>query len=214
MLINFIRYLFFIILIRPLILVVLGLNIRNRIKLPTTGPAILVANHNSHLDTLVLMTLFPLSRLSSIRPVAAMDYFCSNPLLKWFSLNIMHIIPLERKFSTYHKDPLANISLALEEKQIVIIYPEGTRGEPEKMSNFKKGIAHLTERHQDVPVVPIFMHGLGKSLPSGEGILVPFFCDVFIGDQLFWTGDRNTFMELLNQQMQSLSEKGNFPLWH
>ena len=73
--IRALRLLFWMLIGRPLALVVLGLNVRSRHGLPRSGPAIVVANHNSHLDTFVLISLFPLALLGKLRPVAAADYF-------------------------------------------------------------------------------------------------------------------------------------------
>lgn len=207
------QQLFFLLIVRPVVLVVLGLNIRHRERIPIKGPAIVVSNHNSHLDTLVLMTLLPWPLLPRLRPVAAKDYFLRNRILAWFALNIMHIIPLEREIIDRHQDPLAACAEALQNGDILILFPEGSRGDPEQMGTFKSGIAHLAKRHPDVPITPIFLHGLGKALPKGEAVLVPFFCDVFIGESIGWSGDRTSFMTSLEQGIKALAEEGYKPAW-
>ena len=68
---KLLQILFFALMVRPLIMVVLGLNIHNKERLPLQGPAIVAANHNSHLDALTLLSLWPLTKLHQVRPVAA-----------------------------------------------------------------------------------------------------------------------------------------------
>ncbi len=210
---RFIRVLFFNLFVRFLVLVLLGLNVRHRERLPLRGPAILVANHNSHLDTLVLMTLLPRKLLPQIQPVAAMDYFLRNRFLAWFALNVIGILPLDRDSRARGEDPLAPVDRALAEGKILIFFPEGTRGEPERMTGFKKGIAHLARRHPEVPVTPVYLHGLGKALPKGEALLVPFFCDVFVGEPLEWRGSKEEYMARLGQTMQQLADQGASAPW-
>jgi 1-acyl-sn-glycerol-3-phosphate acyltransferase len=206
------HWLFFAIIVRPLIWVVLGLNIRHYERFPQQGPMIIVANHNSHLDTLVLMSLFPLSCLPKVRPVAAADYFLRNSWIAWFALNIIGIIPIMRK-KTADVDPFTMVYQALAQEDIVILFPEGTRGEPEQMSQFKSGIAYLAKNCPQVSVIPIFFHGLGKALPRGEMLFVPFFCDVFIGEPLQWQGDKENYMKELDLAMHRLANEGHFSAW-
>ncbi len=207
------RWLFFAFFVRPIMLVVLGLNVRRREQLPTGGPAVLVANHNSHLDAVTLMSLFPLRMLPQLRPVAAQDYFFRNPLLKWFALHIMGILPLDRKVKSKRKHPLEGINVALERGEIVIVFPEGSRGAPEELGDFKAGIAHIAKKNPEVPVIPIFMHGLGKALPKGEALLVPFFLDVFVGEAIDWRDDKEAYMEKLSSRMTTLAKEGHFSPW-
>jgi 1-acyl-sn-glycerol-3-phosphate acyltransferase len=210
---RLLRLLFFIIVIRIVVLIIIGLRIVNKERLPKSGPAIIVANHNSHLDTMVLMTIFPIKLLDKLRPVAAEDYFLKNPFLAWFSLNILNILSLKRQNLSVRENPLLNCSEALTNGDILIIYPEGSRGKPESLSTFKSGIAHLAKSHPDVPIYPIFMYGLGKVLPKGEALLVPFFCDIFIAEKIYWTGSKQKFMDLLNQSIKDLASEVNFSSW-
>jgi len=209
---KLLRLVFFALIVRPLALVIIGLNVRHRERLPKVGPAIVAANHNSHLDTLVLMSLFPLSLLPKIRPVAAADYFLCNRFIAWFALKLIGIVPIKRRVSG-SEDPLAAASKALEQGDILILFPEGSRGEPEHLAQFKSGISHLAKRHPAAPVIPIFLHGLGKALPKGEALLVPFFCDVFVGEAMSWQGDKHAFMDELDGRMHGLAEEGEIGAW-
>jgi len=210
---NVLRLLFFVLIVRPVLWIVLGFNVRNRERLPMEGPALIVANHNSHLDTLSLMSLLPLRLLPRIRPAAAADYFLRNRYLAWFALNIIGIIPIERGSGKPAEAVLAGVTTALDRGDIVILFPEGTRGEPECLGSFRKGIAILCGLRPQVPVYPVFLHGLGKALPSGSFLLVPFFCDVFVGEALAWSGDELGFMQMLDERFRGLMAAEQYALW-
>ena len=204
---------FFLLVVRPLTMLVLGLNIRAIERLPLQGPAIIAANHNSHLDTLTLMSLWPLAKVHQVRPVAAADYFLSNAKLAWFSLNIMHIIPIDRERKEKVSDPLAAPADALARNEILILFPEGSRGEPEQLSRFKSGVARLVERCPAAPIIPVFMHGLGKALPRGDFLLVPFFLDVAIGEPIYWRGSVAETMQAYEAAMRELAQTVEIPAW-
>jgi 1-acyl-sn-glycerol-3-phosphate acyltransferase len=204
------RWFFFAIFVRILVLLVIGMNVRGRGNLPTSGPAIIVANHNSHLDTLVLVSLLPLSLLARTRPVAALDYFLRSKALAWFALNIIGILPINRAGGA---NPLMGLRKALDEGSILILYPEGSRGAPEEMIEFKRGVALLARDCPSVPVIPVFMHGLGKALPKGTKLFVPFICDVFVGEPVPVSGDSRSFTTKLRHSIEELAKQGTYPPW-
>jgi 1-acyl-sn-glycerol-3-phosphate acyltransferase len=210
---RFLRGTFFLLLIRPVLALVLGANVRGRAHLPRKGPAVIVANHNSHLDTLTILALFPLADLPRLRPVAAMDYFMRNPVMAWFATNIIGIIPIDRKKRAEDGNPLEPCEQALDRGEILILFPEGSRGEPERLIQFKKGVAHLIKARPQTPVHPIFMHGLGKALPKDSMLLVPFNCDIVIGEPLRWTDSVDSFMEILQQRMAALAATIRMASW-
>ena len=157
----------------------------------------LAGNHNSNLDALAIMSLMPLRLLPKLRPVAAMDYFYTSRLRGWFANNIVGIIPVKRGSGKEGGNPLQLAEEALERGEILVIFPEGTRGEPETLQAFKKGIGHLAHARPKVPVVPIFMHGLGKALPRGSMLLVPFNVTVNVGEPVYGTDSYAEFVSKL-----------------
>ena len=198
------RGLIILLLVKPVAYLVLGLSVVGRRKLVRKGPAIIAANHNSHLDTALLYALFPVRLLPSLRPVAAADYFLSGPISRWLSINIIGILPIDRDGGG--GDPLEGARRALARNEILFLFPEGSRGAPEEMSSLKSGVARLAEAFPDVPIVPVFMRGAGQSLPKGSRLFVPYRCHAAIGAALFWTGDKSTFMDALKEAFLSLSE--------
>ena len=204
---NLLRILFFLVIVRPLILFVMGVNVFGRENLPLNKQFILVSNHNSHLDALALMNLFPLKQLKHVHPVAASDYFMKNPFISWFSTTFLNIVPIPRSGFTKTNNPLTCMGEILSKGDSLIIFPEGTRGKPEIMASFKSGIAHLIGKYPSVPVLPIFMKGMGKSLPRGEMILVPFYCDVIIGQPQYFFGTKEEIVKQVEEAVINLRKK-------
>ncbi|GAA5647625.1 lysophospholipid acyltransferase family protein [Vibrio proteolyticus] len=201
------KMLFVLLIVKPLVFIGLGLNIIQRQNLPTHGPVIVAANHNSHLDTLVLLALFPISMVHKVRPVAAADYFLANKLIAWLSLNVIGIIPIRRSPTREQRDAIFDqCHQALRNGDILIIFPEGSRGEPEIMSGLKKGIYHLLRQHEQCSVTPVVMRGLGRSLPKGTAMLVPFNCDVVIGEPIRHFEDASHFIQTMQNCYQQLTQ--------
>jgi 1-acyl-sn-glycerol-3-phosphate acyltransferase len=176
----------FVLLIRPFLTLFMGLATRHRCNLPLHGPAIIIANHNSHLDTLTIMSQMPLRALWHVRPVAAADHF-GKGVRGHIARVVLRAILIERHSNRGVKalDPVLS---ALDEKQIIVFYPEGSRGEAEVLAQFKHGIAHLVEARPDVPLIPVYLHNMGKCFPKGSWLFVPFNCEMIVGAQADLTG--------------------------
>jgi 1-acyl-sn-glycerol-3-phosphate acyltransferase len=210
---RLLRFLFFAVVVRAVILVALGLTVRHRERLPRDEPAVLAGNHNSNLDALALMSLMPLKLLPKLRPVAAMDYFYTSSLRGWFANNIIGIVPVKRGSGKEGGNPLQLAEEALDRGEILVLFPEGTRGEPEQLQAFKKGIGHLARARPKVPVTPVFMYGLGKALPKGSALLVPFNVSVTVGEALYGKESHDEFVASLEKAMTELAAEEKLPVW-
>jgi 1-acyl-sn-glycerol-3-phosphate acyltransferase len=105
-------------------------------------------------------------------------------MIAWFSRTCIGIIPLDRSGNSDKDELFSGCLQALDQGNILIIFPEGSRGNPEKISKLRKGIFYLLKDRPGIPIIPVVMHGLGRALPKGEALLVPFNCDVSIGEPL------------------------------
>jgi 1-acyl-sn-glycerol-3-phosphate acyltransferase len=188
---------------RPIARLFTGADVIGSEHLPRRGPAIVAANHHSHVDTLLLLSIFSPRVVGKVRPVAAADYFLSNPITRWLSIRLAGITPISRAV-TRGEDLLAPAKEALGRGEILLIFPEGTRGSREEMAPLKAGLTRLLEAHPQAPVIPVWIQGAGRVLPKGARVPVPMNCCVLVGEPMAWSGDRQAFMAELKARLEAL----------
>ena len=142
-----------------------------------------VANHNSHLDTVMLLRLFPLSLINRVKVVAAGDYF-SHGLGGMAGKALFNMLLLDRRAKNA-ANAMEPLHQALREGYSLVLFPEGTRGKPGELQEFKGGIGKLAMEFPDIPVYPVCIHGVEKSLPRGGVIPVPFAIRLELLDPVF-----------------------------
>lgn len=200
------QILFFAAFVRPFLRLFVGMRVKGRENLPARGPFVLIANHSSHLDTVALMSLFPLRDLWRIRPCAASDYFERNRMVAFLSHTFIGILPIDRKHIRRENHPLKVMVDAMAAGDCLILFPEGTRGEGEAVHDFKPGIAHLIESQPSLTIVPIHLRNFGRALPKGEFVPLPFFCEVRIGPSPNLVGTREEVLALLKAAIVDLGD--------
>lgn len=145
---------------------------------------IILANHNSHLDTLSLMASLPGNVLWKVKPVAAEDYFGNTPIKAAFSNYLINTLLIRRKGEKDEEhNPIKRMLEALDAGYSLILFPEGTRGHGEQnMEKMKPGIAKILSERPHIKYVPVYLTGMGKSLPKGELLVLPYKSSVNFGE--------------------------------
>ncbi len=140
-------------------------------RLPESGPVVLVCNHVSFVDAVVIMGESP-------RPIRfVMDHNIFRiPVLRTF-FNQLKAIPI----ASARTDPETlrrahqSIQQALDEGEMVCIFPEGRITDTGELTPFKQGVRRIVERNP-VPVIPMALRGLWGSFFSrygGEAFSLP-----------------------------------------
>ncbi len=133
-------------------------------KLPSRGPFILSANHQSFLDPAVLISLLPWPVFRELFFVGTSEIFGSGLMRR--VARTMKLIPV---------DPDSNLvpamragAFGLRRGKVLVLFPEGERSIDGVPRTFKKGAAILST-HLQVPIVPVALSGFFEVLPRGKG---------------------------------------------
>ncbi|HEV8444643.1 MAG TPA: MFS transporter [Steroidobacteraceae bacterium] len=137
------------------------IRVRGLENIPENGPALLVSNHVSFMDALVIGG-------SVRRPVRfVMDHNIFRIPVMGFIFRTAHAIPI----APAREDPSAlerafdQIDRELADGEVVCIFPEGKLTRDGEMSEFKTGVERILER-RPVPVIPMALRGLWGSFFS------------------------------------------------
>lgn len=175
------RFVLYRLILRPFLSFIIGVKFPKASEFPE-GQFILVSNHNSHLDTVSLLCSLPVKRLKDVHPAAAADYFARNKVMAALCEFFLNTVFVRRKGEGGAVlKPLDELDMHIKDGKSLILFPEGTRGQPEQIVDFKCGAAVLLQRNPHVKLVPVFMIGMGKAMPKGDGLLIPTECEIRIG---------------------------------
>jgi len=171
---------------------------------------IIVANHNSHLDTLSLLASVPRQLIHKIKPVAAADHFGKTRLkekLSNFFINTL-LIQRSRDKSNPENDPINTMLNAIDDGYSLIIFPEGTRGSPEEEEPLKKGVGIILSQRPEIKFVPAYMKGMGKAMPKDDSLIVPFNSSLTFGEPTkVLSNDAAQIVEQIKIKFDELKEK-------
>ena len=129
---------------------------------PAEGAALLVANHISWLDGVLIMTL-------SRRPVRSFVHAGNfrHPWLRWWALQWGAILVDSGPKSIARS--LKEARQALADGERVLIFPEGGLSRTAQVRTFRPGMTRILKGNTDVPVIPIYLDGLWGSIFSFSG---------------------------------------------
>jgi 1-acyl-sn-glycerol-3-phosphate acyltransferase len=133
-------------------------------RIPDEGPAVIVCNHVSYVDALVIAAACP-------RPVRfVMDHRIFKLPILSFVFRTSRTIPI----ASAKEDPemmeraFAEVAKALREGDLVAIFPEGRITDTGELYPFRPGIKRILDA-TPVPVVPMALRGLWGSFFSRKG---------------------------------------------
>jgi 1-acyl-sn-glycerol-3-phosphate acyltransferase len=145
--------------------------VEGRENLPTDPPFVLVANHSSHLDALLLASPLPLRIRDRVFALAAGDVFFEKTTTAIFATTFINALPLWRRKTT--GKALGELRQRLtEEPCAYVLFPEGGRSRNGGMLPFKPGVGMMVAG-TDVPVIPCHLQGTGEAYPAGTTIPRP-----------------------------------------
>jgi len=143
-------------------LIGLKINVKHPEKMLKAQPAVVIFNHQSQADGLIIMKMFR----DNFAAVGKKEIGKFKPLAKAYEF--AGIIPIDRANTQSAIEAMKPLVDALAvEKRNVAIAPEGTRSPTAKPLPFKKGPFHVAMQ-AGVPILPVVLHDTAKIQPKGQ----------------------------------------------
>ncbi|MDP1899131.1 MAG: lysophospholipid acyltransferase family protein [Rubrivivax sp.] len=147
---------------------------------PKAEQRIYFANHQSHLDWVLIWAALPRDLRAVTRPIAARDYWTSSRFKQWLTTDVFHAVYVSRA-RTQDQDPLEPLVQALASGDSLVLFPEGTRSSKGLPQAFKSGLYHLAAQFPEVQLIPAWIANVQRVMPKGEVVPVPVLCTVTFG---------------------------------
>lgn len=124
-------------------------------------PSVIIANHQSALDLLCVMTL------ATKTVIVTKDWVWRNP---FFGTAVRYAEYLPTSVCTMDND--RRIESLLERGYSIIVFPEGTRSKDLKLGRFYSGAFHIAQKY-GLEIIPVVLHGTGYVFGKGSRVVRP-----------------------------------------
>ena len=165
------------------------------------GPVLFAANHQSHMDTPVLLSALSGRHRYQVAPAMAKEFFAAhfhpthhrrrdritNSLNYYLAALFFNAFPLPQREAGTRRT-LRYIGELISDGFSVLIFPEGRRADTAEIGRFLPGIGMISSR-LNVPVIPVRLEGMGLILHHSWRMARPGHVRVVIGPPLYLTGD-------------------------
>ncbi|AOA58111.1 lysophospholipid acyltransferase family protein [Acinetobacter larvae] len=179
---------------------------------PEPKQRIYYANHNSHIDFILLWSSLPKAIRKETRPIAASDYWAKDRFRRFLIEDTFCGVTIQRQRQQNSElsDPLAPIKTVLSEGSSIIFFPEGTRNLEDDVDllKFKSGLYHLHQQFPDIEIIPVWISNLKRVMPKGSFIPLPLLSTVIFGEPLTVTldMDKQAFLDHAAAQLLKLKD--------
>ena len=141
-----------------------------------TGPVVFASNHQSHMDTPVILAALPPALRRGLAPAMAKEFFRAHfhpseaslgarwraSALYVLAALAFNAFPLPQR-EAGARDTLRYIGRLTAAGYSILIFPEGARGETGSLKSFRPGVAMIASR-LGLPVVPVRLDGVDHVL--------------------------------------------------
>jgi 1-acyl-sn-glycerol-3-phosphate acyltransferase len=137
-----------------------------------SGPVVFVANHNSHMDTPVILRALPGRWRRRTAVAAAADYFYAKRRNAVSASLVFGTVPLERNSGAgVGPGQTAHLAGLIQSGGSLLMFPEGTRSRDGRVGRLRSGAALIAAEH-GLPIVPLYLSGTREAMPRGHHWMV------------------------------------------
>lgn len=195
----------------PVVRLVWRPRVTGKENLPATGPAVVVCNHTSAVETFILPAMLPRRFTFPAKAELFEGSGVLRRVLAWF-LKAVGQLPMDRSGGRASAGSMDQVLQVLREGKLLGIFPEGTRSPDGRLYKGKTGVARLVLQAR-VPVVPV---GLTNTrLRRSQRLGIPYYSGarISIGEPVSFdhyaaaAGDRDVLRYVTDEIMAAVQQQ-------
>lgn len=164
----------------------------NRVGETFDRPAVIVANHQSHLDLLCVLQMTPKV------VILTNDWVWRNPIYGAI-IRYAEFYPVHDGYEAL----LPKLKSLVERGYSIVVFPEGTRSETGEIERFHKGAFHIAQQ-LGVDLLPVMIHGASHVMPKKDIVLREGQLTVEIKERVLYESFPGKDTLLLTKEMRAL----------